>query len=600
MRLHRGGQGRNCGKCDFPNPSNKLTNCPHPGQSEHGSFCWGVVVKNLYISLLFALYFGTAAQAADLRYGDGEFCNWKLSGLIAPGDSQKIRRIQTTYGTRLCFDSPGGSLSESLKIFDVLWEKNVRTAVLPDDRCESACALAFLAGSEIFGSDFSRIMDRILWRGARLGFHGPSLNLRSDEVFADRDVNRAFGTALVAATHLFELNRRQDRGNRAMTDHLLHRWLTTNPASMYFIDTVGDAILADLFVAGVHYDIVLTTEHIQNVCDNVYLKGNYPAGTGLSSTIHADFEDTAALVRDLDSKYGEHLAQRRVWAEIRGDQVFGFVGPYPSNSTNHDNGCVVSFDSTYLTDSGEWFDVSNDKPIEVRIIPYEDWDLEQWTKPEADLLSLVEDVDPLQTRNVDLLYLYRFDFPINKLPASFVLEEVTAAMKASPESARDPDWAWTSFLRFEAQTMTGPDIQTLEVADTNDCALACLENIGCIGFVEPEDGGACQLKGQQSLTGTYRWSPNEKTHAKAEFAFRIAHDPEPPDIKRLQNKGFGDYPLLETLAESYDICLATCLSNQFCAAFTYLPAEDLCQQFENPWDETALDGADSGLKIHND
>ena len=154
-------------------------------------------MKNLYISFLFVLASCGCAAAGTLTSENNDYCDWKFTGQIVEGDADKIQKIPTyTGGISLCLDSPGGNLSEALKIFELIWSDNLTTMVLPGDRCESACAIAFLGGSTLEGTDVTRQIYRVIWPGARLGFHGPSLDLNTGQSYQDKHINTAFKTAL--------------------------------------------------------------------------------------------------------------------------------------------------------------------------------------------------------------------------------------------------------------------------------------------------------------------------------------------------------------------------------------------------------------------
>lgn len=549
----------------------------------------------VFVFTFFSLMVTTAmATAGQLTSENNAFCQWKFTGQIEKGDADLIDKIPTgTIPTRLCLDSPGGSLSEGLKLFNIIWEGNLTTAVLPGDRCESACAIAFLAGSTLEGTDVTRQMDRIMWVGSRLGFHGPSLGLQSDQTYQDQHLNTAFKTALNAAARLFEVNRTQDRGSRAMTDHLLHRWLNTDPRGMYHIDTVGDAILSDIPVGGVNFDLKLRTDHIRNICDNVYLKGSYPAGYGLSGTIHHDFTNTSDLQTSLDQDYFSE--DRRVFAEIRNNQLVGFVGAYHSSTKYHVNGCYVTFDldSVARFKAEDYYMQST--PINVKIVAYT-----EIPEDGTDVLTWAGTQDLLQERSLDPIYLFPFDMSVRDLPRN---EEHAGAKRPEATFKNDREASFfvsMRFLYYHGRDLPGGDIGTLKTTDINECATACIQRTDCIGYTEDRWNGLCYLKGQGAASSAYRQHPKAATHMRAEFAGQIADDPRPVVMKGRKGKGFDAY-VYETLQlGSYDSCATACLNDDRCRAINYRAATASCEKIANPPEYFTMEGVEMGIKVQAD
>lgn len=547
------------------------------------------------LSFLFLLVIQTSVQAGQLTSENNAFCDWKFSGQIEKGDADKVARIPNGYFvTRLCLDSPGGSLAEGLKLFDLIWDQNFTTAVLPGDICESACAIAFLGGSTLEGTDVTRQMDRLLWRGSRIGFHGPSLNLATGQAYRDTDLNQAFGTAIAAAARLFEVNRTQDRGDRAMTDHLLHRWLNTEFSSMYFIDTVGDAILSDISVAGIDFDLQLTTDLVQNVCDNVYLKGSYPSGYGQSGTIHHDFVDAATTKNELDQD--EYFGQdRKIFAEIRGDELVAFVGPYFSGTKYHVNGCAVTFrpNSTAGFKADDYYGQA--KPVNVTIISYT-----HWPEDGVDVYAWVLDQDVLQERSLDPIYLFPFDMAITDLPTSAEYDQALDPGRTVKNDRESQSWVWTRLLGFSARDLPGADIGTVASGDINECAKACIGNPDCIGYTADRWNELCFLKGQDALASTLRIHPKADTYLRPEYAFKIAQDPRPAVMKGRKGKGFDGYAYQTLTLDSYDICAAQCLEDPECMAVNYHAAPNSCEKMSSPPEYFTMDGVEMGLKVQQD
>ena len=552
-------------------------------------------MKNLFLSLVFVTAMQSPVFAGELTSENNEFCDWKFSGIIEKGDVEKLMRVPTgSYRTGLCLDSPGGSLSEGLKMFDLIWDANFTTAVLPGDQCESACSIAFLGGSTLEGTDVTRQMDRVLWAGSKIGFHGPSLNLQSGRSYQDKDLNLAFSTALTAAARLYEVNRTQDRGDRAMTDHLMHQWLNTEFSSMYYIETVGDAILSDISVGGVDFGLKPTKALAQNACDNMFLKENSPEPGGLASTIHLDFTNTADLLNTLRNDYFSE--ERTTLTEVNDGRFIGFVGPYNSGTKYRQAGCVVSFSADDLARFKVQDYYYQTNPVAIDLITY--------TDPIAEGQSITDwiqkDVSFSKSKGVSPIYLLPFDMPIRNLPKS---QEYQGALNPSntPNSRRDTTgWAWLNTLVFRGLDLPGGDIGTRSIGDPDECAVECIGNTQCIGYTVDYWNNLCFFKGKEALTSSYRLHPKATTFMLPEFAFQIQKDTRPPVMKGRKGKGFNGWAYESNSAADFDACATSCLADEDCSAVNYKSAETLCEKFSSPGEYGTMEGSEMALKVQVD
>ncbi|GAB2184144.1 COG3904 family protein [Roseibium sp. LAB1] len=247
-------------------------------------FCWLACFASVTCS----------ANAADFAEGgDAELiCVATISGQIAPGDTEKLKTFlaglwekrdtpingvvlgddtgNRSHG-RLCLDSPGGSLSEAIRMADYLlkgygssyWVHGLGTAVPAGARCESACAVFFMAGGENTESDIGRIADRVLHVNGKLGFHSISLTLREGTYSRD-DVGKAFGLALksmgAVAARMEALRLRLS---------LLQTMLATPPDDMYFVEKIGDAAHWNIQVAGLPKIARPTSSNIAEACSKL-------------------------------------------------------------------------------------------------------------------------------------------------------------------------------------------------------------------------------------------------------------------------------------------------------------------------------------------
>lgn len=246
-----------------------------------------------------AAVLGVAAaplSAADFIEGGDEDlgCFMTIKGQIISGDADRFRASlldiigEDPYSTnreflfrfdgvegvtvpRICLDSPGGSLAESLRMADVLTNRNgdsdylytsLGTAVAAGATCHSACAVLFMAGGNQSESSAGRLPNRVLHAQGSLGFHAPGLNIQDGNYSAEA-VDRAFA---VAVRSIGELSDRQ--ADLRFPASLLNRMVATAPQDMYVLKTIGEASQWMIDVVGLPYPERPARTHLVNACLN--------------------------------------------------------------------------------------------------------------------------------------------------------------------------------------------------------------------------------------------------------------------------------------------------------------------------------------------
>jgi len=209
------------------------------------------------IITVFCILSATIAQSAEISFKTDAStgCTIQLTGLIADGDAENLKKIYSEnitsnrsiirpeydqVGARICLDSPGGSLVEAFKIFEYLRNgtENAMTYIPKEAKCESACAIVFLAGGNgYYGSSPARAMHPT----ARLGFHAPDLII-PDGNYNKVEVSKAYSLALETVSRLLKLRREKPLADRTMLPNsVLEIMLSTPPDEMYYVETVGQA-----------------------------------------------------------------------------------------------------------------------------------------------------------------------------------------------------------------------------------------------------------------------------------------------------------------------------------------------------------------------
>jgi hypothetical protein len=208
------------------------------------------LLQTALLALTTCLFTGVQpVAAATIKLGGSEAmgCFMEIDGQIAKGDADDLRAMfeQVGYptgysptGRRICLNSPGGILTEGLKIADLIAEWNFGTAVPDGAACQSACAVAFMAGrfnNPEAGGAFS--IDRVIHPRAKLGFHAPSL-LLGERAYSRKEVDTAYAIALNSMAGIL---RHRAEQYTSFPDSLFLALLGTPPYEMTLVETVGQA-----------------------------------------------------------------------------------------------------------------------------------------------------------------------------------------------------------------------------------------------------------------------------------------------------------------------------------------------------------------------
>ena len=176
-------------------------------------------------------------------------CNKKFEGVIEAGDL--TNNIESLIDRRICLNSPGGSLSEVTEFIQLIQEKNgfgaggddavtIATRIQAGDKCESACAVLFMFGSNSYRSAYQ---DKILEPGAKLGFHSPFIDPRLGDKYSG-DV--AFAGGIQIANLLSSATYKTSTPMGVLPEELLSIVFGTPPDQMHYVDTC-----AEMYILGI-------------------------------------------------------------------------------------------------------------------------------------------------------------------------------------------------------------------------------------------------------------------------------------------------------------------------------------------------------------
>lgn len=146
-----------------------------------------VAVKYRIISTIFLIVSTTSLFALD--YSAHENNSRTLNAVMASGEIQYndvekldlyLSKLPHKKHTAIYFDSPGGSLYGGIRLGEYFKQHRIKTVIDGNKICASACALAFLGGTDRNGNKWMSSTTT-----SRLGFHAFSSG--DDTRYANRD-----------------------------------------------------------------------------------------------------------------------------------------------------------------------------------------------------------------------------------------------------------------------------------------------------------------------------------------------------------------------------------------------------------------------------
>jgi hypothetical protein len=268
------------------------------------------------------------AQAAEVRFvgkvehKGSEAVAFRLEGEIDDTDSAGVKAALAKAGIAndgevgpsivVELDSSGGSYQSGLDLALLFRRLGLATVVKSGDHCFSACALAFLGGTQRAtdptpasddGPIPDQLPDRSIERDAQLGFHAPYLALNGSAYTAD-NVSEAYTAAVLGISRFI-----------AIADHLyvstaeLPKLLKPTRDDLYMADNV-DAVRF-LGIDYTDYSLQIRDLHgitpsmVLNACVNRYyhLRGRSSLlGYGMAASVREEFVEGSKLLENGEEK----------------------------------------------------------------------------------------------------------------------------------------------------------------------------------------------------------------------------------------------------------------------------------------------------------
>ena len=221
----------------------------------------------------------SAAHAGEVSIENSDMCTVRLTGVIEPGDTDKVAQgLASATGQKMheasvrntvvCLRSPGGSYDEGVKLATYFIDHAVQTAVEADASCISACAVAFMGGSENHYESV-HMASRNLHIAGKLGFHAPFVELPPGQ-YSEKTIQKSYAAAFSALARLAGMKPRHQSTEPIIDANLIAAMAANGPDEAFFIDTVGKASRFGIELIGGSKPSQTQLGHLCNVCENIF------------------------------------------------------------------------------------------------------------------------------------------------------------------------------------------------------------------------------------------------------------------------------------------------------------------------------------------
>lgn len=313
----------------------------------HLKTTYRVLLGRLTILAAIMCGFTGQATAGDLTLSNSPYCQAKLDGAITSGDTKRLIQFAKSnklidpegdvIGFALCLNSPGGSLNEALELARYFKEEVITTIIDKNDVCLSACAVAFMFGTEARGDYIGS--KRAMHYTSRLGFHRPSLAIPNREDYTDEQIDKALKVILDSVVNLMVEANFIFFGHSQpiMAADLIQQMFNHEGNDFFEIETVDQVGRWNIEVLDWAPPQRLELHHIHNACMNLL---TWPVA--LSSNYRQfDYAAGIDLIEYGPFQYAGDGAMGYLTADQEGQETrLSLSTPSPSGDDNGGGQCI--------------------------------------------------------------------------------------------------------------------------------------------------------------------------------------------------------------------------------------------------------------------
>lgn len=511
--------------------------------------------------ILLTAWLQGAVRAAEISVVKRPQCYLQLEGQIEAGDADKLQKVlavvdddESLIGdiTRaVCLNSPGGSLSEGIKLAKLVFSSHLPTFVDKNEVCNSACSLVWLGGSEFEDSHYA---SRKLNALGKLGFHAPYIPIREGE-YTNSDVEKGFRLGVRAIAMLMEIPFTDGLGGY-QTDivprALLPEMLQKEPNEFASVDKIEDALVWGIEMVGMSDPPFDKNATLCNVCRNYETAESQIRNNGRTCEDARQTIKGNKVTYSLDAFDAEGTSTCFAKGTISNGRLHEVLLQMAPSDETPKASDYIQVDSWY----------GYDADTAIASVAGTSLDVETDSAPQlAEESALPETAAP----------------------------QMSAAVEKPKETARKN----AGFQKFNNTDIAGRDIGSRKGGSLDACAASCGSDNRCLAYTYDRWNRWCFLKSS---------ALSRSVSAKAVSGI-LSSSKTPPsassrvEIRRYRGKAFPGRGYRATTTGAAEACEALCGSEAQCTAFTFRAKGGKCELYKSADEYQSDRAAFSGAKF---
>jgi hypothetical protein len=233
--------------------------------------------REVFATLVLAIWLPSMADSAEIQISNDSECRVEIVGPIVQGDMAALGRLasylivdngESTSGSVLCLDSPGGSVIEGMALAQFILENGVSTRIRAEKQCASICAIMFMMGN-YRGGEVAGLSRRMHYT-SRLGFHRPYIRAGEAQLYTSSDLSSTYDLGMETVFEILTLaNQREPWGTAQMIEPELMQIMTGTPSNnMFYVSTVEETARWRIGIEGSAANVSATSSRLHYACEN--------------------------------------------------------------------------------------------------------------------------------------------------------------------------------------------------------------------------------------------------------------------------------------------------------------------------------------------
>lgn len=551
------------------------------------------------------------SYSAEFTKAENPDCRIQMRGPIIKGDLERFlvaagkyrgyenrgpdadeSTLDTTGNDTICLDSPGGSLTEALRLAAHFYDKGVGTIIHKNQRCLSACSFMFMLGMAR-GEEGTSYIHRKMHPTAHLGFHRPEIALDEDKAFNGAAVKKSFDIAILSSLNLIEISNSKKPGNpEAMIPaDLLKAAFSHRGQDFFYIDTIDKLGRWEIDLLNLDVELLppMNKTMAWNACENQF-RWKYD--------LSKEFTSLERLIK-------EYSTERVVsFRDAEGATIYEVTG---SDDGLVASGCFIKrqYKDVYSCGYNEFIGVS----LGLGACKRDDYDKNIWPiynsnlsmfEPQTQISSMVPYISSAKEIRQKLQAYY--ERPVQQAaPQNNQVANQNAGQNTNQNTGQNTviDTGQAKWQVYGGYDLKGGDLYIIRGSNVRECVNSCQNDGACSAATFDRWNNICILKDINSSSRTFIKQPKTVTFTIGdEAANGIQYSNFRQQFKQRKDRNF---PAPNTAYDTFSTpltinCEDVCFADNSCMAYGFELGPKICSLYYMPGEYFPSSGSVIGIK----